>query len=121
MKQSNLILSLVATIAVGTVALREAFAQLDHGFYAIEQNGKRAGVIYVSARQAGATVYAEHWVLFANYVYPDDKNRVETVIKGEPKNSFSSETEFMGRFEIPAGGKYIRVDSSEFSKFPVKK
>ncbi len=121
MKRSNLIWLLVSTIAVSTVSLREAVAQIDPGLYGIEQGGKRVGVIYAPARTAGTTVYAEHWVLFSDYVYPDDKNRVETVIKAEPKNAFSSEKEFLGRYQIPTGGKYIRVDSSEFSKFPVKK
>ncbi len=112
---------MVSIFCTGALNLPEASAQIDPGLYGIEQNGKKVGVIYAPPRTAGAQAYAEHWVLFSNYVYPDGKSRVETVIKTESGASFSDEKEFMSRYTIPAGGKYIRVDSTEFSKFPVNK
>jgi hypothetical protein len=45
-----------------------AFAQIDPGFSAIYQNGVQVGEIYVPAC-TDQGLYAEHWILYPNYVY----------------------------------------------------
>ncbi len=102
--------------------LEQTHAQIDpQWFYEIEQNGKIAGVIYAPPRSAGGQEYAEHWVVFSNYVYPNGKNKVESRIRAQRKNPYASEKDFLTKYAIPPGGKYIRVNSSEFSQFPVQR
>ncbi len=88
-------------------------AQMEVGVMGVYQNGKEVGRIYVPARGAKDETYAEHWVLYSDYVYPS-KHRMglETVIVPLDER-VESLAAFKKGLAAEAGAKYIDVLSHE--------
>ena len=97
-----------------------AHAQLDPtGGRSLEiwQGGEKVGEIYVPVRPAGATTYAEHWVLFPGYVYPSGDGKVEVALRpGGP--AYRSEADFFARVPFAPGSRYVRVQSDDTDRLP---
>jgi hypothetical protein len=108
-------------IVLSTFALSPAKpsrAQLDPiGGYEILQKGIKVGEIYVPKRDLGAIKYVEHWVLFANYVYPGRNADLLTTI-GIGPNSYESEADFFARVSWGPGFRYVRVDCTDTDRLP---
>ena len=108
------LLVLLAMLGAWTMA----FAQIDSGSFQIFQNGAIVGQIYVPARAAGTTLYAEHWVLYSNYVYPNARNNVKTEIVADPTKNYANETEFFRAVPWGPGFRYVHVTSNDTTTLP---
>ncbi|MGH9768201.1 MAG: hypothetical protein ACREAB_12265 [Blastocatellia bacterium] len=114
--------AIVACVAI-FITVAQAFptkAQLDPTpWYEIFQNGIKTGEIYVPDRDLKAVHYAEHWVLFNNYVYPGrDPELVTTIRVGRGRGGYESEADFFARAPWGPGFRYVRVDSTDTDKLP---
>jgi hypothetical protein len=98
---------------------RAAAVQLDSGNHDIFQDGRKVGEIFVPAREPGATFYVEHWVLFADYIYPNRQLSVVTTIKAS-RLHYASEEEFFARVAWGPGYRYVRVESYDTDQLPGK-
>ena len=115
-------ISLLVAILVTLALPLPTHAQVDPGFHEIFQTdgfGDRikVGEIYVPEREPGAINYVEHWVLWANYVYPSAKAPVVTIIRSS-RNRFASEEDFFERVTWRPGFRYVRVDSTDTDSLP---
>ena len=109
-------------VLVAGLAASVAFAQLDPGFHWIAQNGVRVGEIYVPPR-ANNGLYAEHWILYPNYVYPSPSNGVKTEIVPVADNDssnpkYKSEADFFTRARFGPGYRYVAVTANDSTRFP---
>ena len=109
-------IKLIAAIAFsGTLIFlpAQSQAQMEVGVMGIYQNGKEVGKIYVPPRSPKDVTYAEHWVLYPDYIYPS-KNipGFETVII-PLKEGFSSLAEFQKNTRLEPGTRSIEVLSQE--------
>ena len=95
-----------------------AFAQLDPGDHLLYQNGHIVGEIYVPARDARATLYTEHWVLYPEYQYPNARNQATLEIKPSTTQMYSSERDFFNRVRFPEGSRYVQVISNDTTQLP---
>jgi hypothetical protein len=93
------------------------FAQLDPGDFDIIQNGKKVGEIFVPQREVGQINYIEHWVLFADYVYPDSDLSLNTKIKAG-RQRYVSEADFFGRVPWGPRYRYVRIDATDTEVLP---
>jgi len=82
-----------------------AKAQLDPGEFEIFQNGRKVGEIFVPERAVGQSVYVEHWVLFSNYVYPNEARSLKTKIKAGG-GRYLTEEDFFARVPWDPGYRY---------------
>ena len=114
MKKLIALLALIVCIAGSTLLL----AQLDPGVKVIYQNGVQAGIIYVPDRAAGSTLYAEHWILFPNYVYPNATSRVVTEIVPAAGSLYSTDEDFFRAAPWGTGYRYVRVLSYDTTTLP---
>ena len=112
MKRGFVIGVLIACLGATTV-----FAQLDPGSFPIYQNGAQVGVIYVPDRAANSSLYAEHWILFPNYVYPNATNGVRTEIVSAERR-YTSETDFFRSTPWGPGFRYVHVVSTDTTNLP---
>ena len=114
MKKLTALFALIICLAGSTLL----FAQLDPDWHAILQNGAQAGIIYVPERAAGSPVYAEHWILFPNYVYPNATNPVVTEIVPAAGSRYSSDEDFFRAAPWGTGYRYVRVLSYDTTTLP---
>ena len=112
MRRSFAIGALIACLCATT-----AFAQLDPGSFPIYQNGAQVGVIYVPDRAANTSLYAEHWILFPNYVYPSATNGVRTEIL-PAEQRYTSEADFFRSAPWGPGFRYVHVASTDTTILP---
>ncbi|CAH1196992.1 conserved exported hypothetical protein [Candidatus Nitrotoga sp. BS] len=112
--QKTLSWLLASCLAIPLLCLSKASqAQLEVGVMGIYQNGKEVGRIYVPPRHAKDDTYAEHWVLYPDYLYPSKyRPGLETVLvpMGE---SFSSREDFDKSFVAEPGSKIVDVLAHE--------
>ena len=101
-----------ALIVLICLTVSIASAQIDVGSFQLFQNGSLVGVIYVPAH-ASESLYAEHWILFANYQYPNARNGVKTQIVADSRTSYASEEEFYRRAPWATGYRYVYVMSHD--------
>jgi hypothetical protein len=98
-------------------------AQLDPGIKIIYQYNAAsrekviAGEIYVPPYEPGTTNYVEHWVLFANYIYPGRDATLMTTIEVSPKR-YESEADFFARVPWGPGFRYVRGDCTDTDSLP---
>jgi len=112
----------IAVVLLACLGATLAFAQLDGGTNMIVQNGVQVGEIYVPPHGSQG-LYAEHWILYPNYIYPNATNGVKTEIvpisNDDPKNpNYTSEADFFARAEFGAGYRYVHVTSNDSTRFP---
>ena len=112
MKRSFVIGVLIASLGATTV-----FAQIDPGSFPIYQNRIQVGVIYVPDRAANTSLYAEHWILFPNYVYPNATNGVTTEIM-PAQQMYTSEADFFRRAPWGRGFRYVHVAATDTTILP---
>lgn len=109
-------INLITAIAFSGVLFllpAQSQAQLEVGVMGIYQNGKEVGKIYVPPRNSKDITYAEHWVLYPNYIYPSKKiPGFETVII-PLREAFSSLAEFQKNIRFEPGTRTIEVLSHE--------
>ena len=108
----------VAALAACLGGFTIASAQLDPGAHQIFQNGLQVGMIYVPNRDAGATLYAEDWILFPNYQYPNARNQVVTELVPDMRQSYTSEADFFRRAPWGTGFRYVHVASNDTTTLP---
>jgi hypothetical protein len=94
-----------------------ASAQLDPGNFDIVQNGKKVGEVFVPDRAVGQTAYVEHWVLFSDYVYPNNDLPLKTIIK-PGRQRYVSEEDFFARAPWGRGFRYVRMDVTDTDTLP---
>lgn len=100
----------VACILLAALSIiTPAFAQLDYDTYDIYQGGNIVGIIYVPMRGADPSVYAEYWVMSDRYVYPSEKNPVETTIAPTNGYHYTSLTDFLTKVPFGDGFHYVTV------------
>jgi hypothetical protein len=97
-------------------------AQLDPGIHDVFQSDKgqterRVGQIFVPERTADETSYVEHWVLFADYVYPNNSLSLITQIRPS-RERYASLEEFLARVPWGPGYRYVRVAAFESDSLP---
>jgi hypothetical protein len=112
----------VAMTLLACLGTAMAFGQLDPGMSRIIQNGVQVGEVYVPPR-ASQGLYAEHWILYPNYVYPSPSNGVKTEIvpiaDGDPSNpNYKSEADFFARAPFGPGYRYVVVTCNDSTRFP---
>ena len=101
-----------------------SFAQLDPiggsigAAFDLYESGNKVGEVYVPGRDAYATHYLEHWVLFPSYVYPGPKSLAKLNIVPKSTSPYTNESDFFKRVAFKAGSKYIRVTSDESPILP---
>ncbi len=114
---------LVASLVLAAMLMSStAFAQLDptsRGYF-VFQNGRVVGQVYVPPRDLGAERYVEHWVLYADYVYPNGEPGLNVEIRAG-NGSFHDEQEFFRTVRWGQGFRYVRVDSLDTNQLPVRR
>ena len=95
-----------------------AFAQLDYDTFDIYQGGNIVGVIYVPQRGPDTSVYAEYWVMSNKYVYPSEKNPVETNIVSSSGYHYTSLTDFLTKVPFGDGFHYVTVVAFDRTSLP---
>ena len=108
----------VAALVACLGAFTMVSAQIDPYFYELVQNGVPVGIIYVPDRAPGATLYAEHWILFPNYVYPGANHRVVTEIVPSDRQHYTSEADFFRRAPWGTGFRYVHVAANDTTMLP---
>jgi len=98
--------------------INPAFAQLDYDTYDMFQGGNIVGVIYVPQRGPDTSVYAEYWVMSNRYVYPSEKNPVETTIKPTSGYHYTSLTDFLAKVPFGDGFHYVTVVAFDRTSLP---
>lgn len=73
-------------------------------------DGTKVGEIYV-ARQPGAAVYVEHWVMYPGYEYPD---RIRPAVT----QRYRGEQDFLEHVGFGPGYRYVRWDVVERGSIP---
>ena len=116
--KNQLMKRMITAALVAATLASQAIAQLDPGDHWVMQGGAKVGEIY---RAPGATMYAEHWVLFANYVEPSNTNGVKTTIVPAPQQLYRSEADFLLHSPWGTGFRYMHVGSNESQKLPAGK
>ena len=106
MKRSVALALLLACLG----ALTAGFAQLDPGSCGIFQNGQKVGEIYVPVR-LDQGLYAEPWILYPNYAYPNARNSVKTEIIPDAGATYTSEANFFARAPFGPGYRYVYVSN----------
>ena len=53
--------------------------------------------------RADSGLYAEHWILYPNYVYPNARKGIKAEIVPEANQTYTSEADFFGRAPFSAG------------------
>jgi hypothetical protein len=94
------------------------FGQVDPGWFQIFQNGVLVGEIYVPSRTADTPQYAEHWILYPNYVYPSPANGVKDEVVPFPRQVYTSEADFYRRAPFGPGYRYVRTACSDTTTLP---
>lgn len=107
-----------AGVGLFAIGLIQATAQTDFGFYQIYQSGKKVGEIYTPEREADATQYVEHWVLYKGYVYPKKGLTMVTEIRPTGQGYYSSAEDFLKRVPFGAGYRYVRIDATDTDTIP---
>lgn len=95
-----------------------AFAQLDYDTYDIYQGGNLVGTIYVPERGPDTSVYAEYWVMSDRYVYPNEKNPVQTNIVSSTGYHYTSLTDFLAKVPFGDGYHYVTVTAYDRTSLP---
>ncbi len=108
----------VAALAACLGAFSIVSAQIDPLTYELVQSGVPVGIIYVPDRAPGATLYAERWILFPNYVYPGANNHVVTEIVPAERQFYTSEADFFRRAPWGTGFRYVHVASTDTTMLP---
>ena len=106
--------ALVACLGAFTIVS----AQIDPFSYELVQNGVQVGIIYVPDRAPGTMLYAEHWILFPNYVYPGARNHIVTEIVPAERQFYTSEADFFRRAPWGTGFRYVHVASTDTTMLP---
>ena len=97
--------------------------QVDPGIHDVYQRvefrseRKFVAQIYVPERMADETTYVEHWVLFADYVYPNNSLSLVTEIVPS-RDRYASLEDFLARVPWGPGFRYIRATAFESSSLP---
>jgi hypothetical protein len=109
------IATLSLLLCLGSATL---FGQIDPGVFQIFQNGALVGEIYVPARATDATEYAEHWILYPNYVYPSPANGIKNEIVPVLRQVYTSEADFYRRAPFGPGYRYVHTACSDTAMLP---
>ena len=101
-------------------ALTMAFAQIQPDQYALYEDGVLAGEIYVPDRAPGQSLYAEHWILYPNYVYPSKANGIKLEIVPAPETAthYTSEADFFARAPFGPGYRYVHTACNDTARLP---
>ena len=113
----NMLLRTILVIFSGLMLAVPVEGQLDPGNFDIFQQGRKVGEIFGPPRAAGQTRYAEHWVLFRDYVYPGGGSSPKTEIDAA-RRSYASEEDFFARVPWGPGFRYVRVEAADADRLP---
>ena len=97
--------------------------QLDPGYHDVYQRDglqnemKLVAQIFAPERTADETTYVEHWVLFADYVYPNRSLSLVTEIRPS-RDRYASLEDFLARVPWGPGFRYIRATAFESDSLP---
>jgi hypothetical protein len=110
--------AVVCLLLAGLCVATPAFAQLDYDTYDIYQGGVLVGTIYVPQRAADQPIYSEYWILFANYVYPSEKNPVTTQTAPSTGYHYTSVEDFFAKAPWGKGYRYVDIVALDSSALP---
>jgi hypothetical protein len=117
--QTRRIAAVLCLLLASLAFVTQASAQLDYDTYDIYQNGNIVGVIYVPVRGPDPSIYNEYWIMSNRYVYPSEKNPVETQIVPTAGYHYTSLTDFLTKAPWGDGYHYVTVVAFDSTSKPV--
>jgi hypothetical protein len=118
---SNLLLAAAVAAAAG-LAPAPARAQLVPWKYFVYEydpaNGANTivGEVFREDRDPGS--YTEHWVLYPEYVYPNDANRVVVTLQ-PAESTYRDAADFFARVPWSHGSRYVKSTCQDGTTLPV--
>lgn len=100
-----------------------ASAQLDYDTYDIYQTvtgteARLVGTIYVPERATNQEIYAEYWVLFPGYIYPSEKNPINTEIVPSAGYHYTSVQDFFAKVPWAEGSRFVYIVAVDTTVLP---